>query len=282
MRNCLVALLLAASAAALLTPRVSLAAPAADASMSVTCPPPFNGAPDYPQIIQRAGIGGSATIIVDTDDCGRVLRAVLENSSLNPELDSEALAATRRWVLPEATTHNPPQADGSYRVRVPVVFDPLERARRSEHVTEDACRERRVSGKIAPPFDAEGAAIERLTVDDPCPIGYGQIAQALHYVRANAWFTASWFMDPMKGGMALEEYRVFDGDGINDWVFLKDAEGTYRVALRSRSVSDGGYRYAAQSRLCELPEAQCQAVFERMKLLWGNKMRVPVAAEVAP
>jgi len=278
MRKCIFVVLSLLCACALFAPPAGaadhkVAAPAV-AARPAGCPPPFRGPPVYPRQAQRDGVGGVATVIVDTDACGRVLRATLENSSLNPALDAEALAVTKQWVLPDAVVSNPPQADGSYRVRVPVEFKPTWHARRSEHVTDDGCRELRVSGKIPPPVDAEGAVIERVKLDDPCPIGYERVAQAAQYARANAWFTAS-----MPGDMPLEEYRVDDGDGYSIWTLLKDAQGVYRVALRSRVVSDGSFWYFAQNRLCELPEAQCQQMFERLNRLWGNKSRVPVMPE---
>ena len=273
MRTPLAILLSLVGIGALLVPRAGIAAPVA--VPPATCPPPFRGAPDYPRNALRAGVGGVVYVIIETDACGRVLDATLESSSLRPDLDAEALAATRRWVMPDAAKQ-PPTGKGTYLARVPVQFQLSDSPRTSEYVTDDACREIRVSGRIATPVDAAGAVLDRLTVDDPCPLGRRNVTDALRYARDSAYFTAS-----RPGPPLLEEYMTIDGDGHSDWLFLRGAQGDYPAVLRMRTVNDGQYVYAALSTLCEAGEAECKRLFERLTRILSEYPRKPLVTPTA-
>ncbi|WP_242107424.1 energy transducer TonB [Luteimonas aquatica] len=76
--------------------------------------------PVYPAEARQAGIEGTVVIIVRVDRDGKFLRAFVERSSKNRQLDQAALEAARHW------RYYPTIINGEHqrgRIRIPVDFN---------------------------------------------------------------------------------------------------------------------------------------------------------------
>lgn len=195
--------------------------------------PPFsavnNRAPFYPVDELWRLLGYTVNVIIETDACGRVSAARVEQSSGVPALDAVALAAARGWTVA-------PESRGQPRYRLPFAFEPLPEAVPERHDARlrDPFFEERRTGRV--PAGLEGS-VEGMPgfVPDPFPIGFMAIPEAVATI----------------GPLAV--FRRY-GDQLNFW--LRDEEGLSLFQLngtmlvRNRLVSDGQRRFVVSSVLC--------------------------------
>lgn|GEM_PF-829352 len=88
------------------------------APLAPACPAPIRVAPDYPADMVQSQQAGSALLVLELDECGRVTEARVKQGSGQSALDEAALVAARQWVLGPASV---PGA-AVRRVEVPIDF----------------------------------------------------------------------------------------------------------------------------------------------------------------
>jgi len=63
---------------------------------------PYKPLPKYPWICRKRGQEGCASLLIQTNEEGRVVRVSLQKSSGYSSLDQSALDAVKAWILPNA------------------------------------------------------------------------------------------------------------------------------------------------------------------------------------
>ncbi len=76
--------------------------------------------PVYPPDALHDSIEGTVVVIVKVNEYGEFLRAFVDRSSKNRQLDQAALEAARHWRYNPAVYNGMPQSDS---IRIPVDFD---------------------------------------------------------------------------------------------------------------------------------------------------------------
>lgn len=223
------------------------------------CPPyaaQENRAPSYPPSELWRLLGYTINAIIETDACGRVSGARVEQPSGVAALDAAALAAARAWTVPS-------QYRGQPRYRLPFAFEPLpgDMPAQTGRRPRDPFFEERRSGRAPmPALDADGMLPGYIA--DPYPIGFLQIPEAIATI----------------GPLAL--VRRYDRQA-NFW--LHDEEGLSLFQLedammvRNRLVSDGRYRFVVTSVLCGNDLEACRQSLAELRVRRGRQRPQPVA-----
>lgn len=223
--------------------------------------PPFpaqeNRAPHYlPSELWRL-LGYTINVIIETDACGRVTGARVEQASGVAALDAAALAAAHAWTVPPAYRGQP-------RYRLPFAFEPLpgDMPARTGTRPRDPFFDERSGGQVPmPALDADGMLPGYIA--DPYPIGFLQIPEAIAVI----------------GPLAL--FRRY-GRQANFW--LRDEEGLSLFQLegammvRNRLVSDGRHRFVVTSVLCGNDLEACRQSLAELRAGRGPQRPQPVAA----
>lgn len=240
-----------------------LALPSAAAAQPATqadCPPfpaHANRAPSYPVDELWRLLDYTVNVIIETDACGRVSDARVEQSSGVAALDAVALEAARGWVVA-------PEYRGQPRYRLPFAFDPLPEpvpARTAARV-RDPFFEERLSGQVRPGLGNSAQGMPGF-VADPAPIGFMQIPEAIAAI----------------GPLAV--FRRY-GDQVNFW--LRDEEGLSLFQLdgtmlvRNRLVSDGQRRFVVSSVLCGRDLEACRQSLAQLRATRTMQQPLPLVA----
>ncbi|MGK0185115.1 MAG: TonB family protein [Verrucomicrobiales bacterium] len=77
--------------------------------------------PNYPRALERKGIGGRVSVLLDINGKGRVSSATVQRSSGQPQLDKAAIASAKKWRFKAALKNGAPVAS---RTAVNIVFQP--------------------------------------------------------------------------------------------------------------------------------------------------------------
>lgn len=202
-------------------------------------------------------IGGRVVVLVTkVDDCGRVLDAVVEQSSLQPDLDVAALQSARQWVVPRDQI-DPRSQD---RVaRVPIEFHG---SKPGLPIPPKLFSMQLVSAETpaSPPLD-ESMSLMDVFVADPNPFPFDSVAKARAYAEKNAHFTGT-----TADGMAFYMIDVPAANGSTrgsgGWYFLPAGSKGYPAVLWKRQMvfhGEASYLYLAYNHLCEGTEEDCRA-----------------------
>jgi TonB family protein len=236
-------------------------APVAGAQPAATagCPPfsaDNNRAPFYPVDELWRLLGYTVNVIIETDACGRVSDARVEQSSGVAALDAVALQAARGWNVA-------PQYRGQPRYRLPFAFDPLPEtvpARPGARV-QDPFFQERSSGWVRAGL-ADSAQGTPGFIADPAPIGFMQIPEAIAAI----------------GPLAV--FRRY-GDQANFW--LRDEEGLSlfqvngTMMVRNRLVSDGQRQFVVSSVLCGHDLEACRQSLAQLRATRTSQQPMPQA-----
>ena len=222
--------------------------------------PPFpaaaNRAPHYPPPELWRLLGYVINVIIDTDACGRVRAARVEQSSGVPVLDATALAAARAWTVPPAHRGQP-------RYRLPFAFEPLPEeipAQAGRRLRDPFFDERRGGRVPMPALDADGMLPGYIA--DPYPIGFLAIPEAVATIGPLALFRRY-------GGQA--NFWLHDEEGLS----LFQLEGAMMV--RNRLVSDGRHRFVVTSVLCGSDLDACRQSLATLRASRGRQRPQAVA-----
>lgn len=231
----------------------------AQAAATGECPPfsaHNNRAPFYPVDELWRLLGYTVNVIIETDACGRVSDARVEQSSGVPALDAVALQAARGWNVA-------PEYRGQPRYRLPFAFDPLPEAvpARTGTRVQDPFFEERSSGQVRAGLGNSGQGTPGF-VADPAPIGFMQIPEAIAVI----------------GPLAV--FRRY-GDQGNFW--LRDEEGLSlfqvngTMLVRNRLVSDGQRQFVVSSVLCGHDLEVCRQSLAQLRATRTLQQPLPLA-----
>ncbi|WP_409476396.1 TonB family protein [Stenotrophomonas sp. Y-13] len=222
--------------------------------------PPFpaaaNRAPHYPPPELWRLLGYVINVIIDTDACGRVDAARVEQGSGVAVLDAAALAAARAWTVP-------PEYRGQPRYRLPFAFEPLPEeipAQAGRRLRDPFFDERRGGRVPMPALDADGMLPGYIA--DPYPIGFLAIPEAVATIGPLALFRRY-------GGQA--NFWLHDEEGLS----LFQLEGAMMV--RNRLVSDGRHRFVVTSVLCGSDLDACRQSLATLRASRGRQRPQAVA-----
>ncbi len=223
------------------------------------CPPytaAANRAPHYPPPELWRLLGYVINVIIDTDACGRVDAARVEQGSGVAVLDAAALAAARAWTVP-------PEYRGQPRYRLPFAFEPLPEeipAQAGRRLRDPFFDERRGGRVPMPALDADGMLPGYIA--DPYPIGFLAIPEAVATIGPLALFRRY-------GGQA--NFWLHDEEGLS----LFQLEGAMMV--RNRLVSDGRHRFVVTSVLCSSDLDTCRQSLATLRASRGRQRPQAVA-----
>ncbi len=222
--------------------------------------PPFsaaaNRAPHYPPAELWRLLGYVINVIIDTNACGRVEAARVEQGSGVAVLDAAALAAARAWTVP-------PEYRGQPRYRLPFAFEPLPEeipAQAGQRLRDPFFDERRSGHVPMPVLDADGTLPGY--IPDPYPIGFLSIPEAVATIGPLALF---------RRYGAQADFWLHDEEGLS----LFQLEGPMMV--RNRRVSDGRHRFVVTSVLCGNDLDACRQSLATLRASRGRQRPQAVA-----
>lgn len=226
-------LLTAAFLAALVAPGATAAPTPVDA-----CPEPVQARPVYPPDLIRRGKRGTSVVAYRTDECGRVLEALVDRSSGHALLDREALAAVRASVL--SAQERAAAVDGWHSRELVFNFNeitdaPLQKIafKRVDWPKSHRRPEYRLAGPIEGEAEAEA-------------LGTGLRDMEAGVIRQPVMNVPHSFL------------QVEGREGLEFWLLLRNETGRHVVAAHYRPLFDEGQPVVWISTRCELSPEQCQ------------------------
>lgn len=212
--------------------------------------PPFDGStnspPAYPQAAKEAKLGGLVVVLLETDPCGKVIAATVEQSSKRRDLDEAAVLAAKQWQFRTWGSK------GAEKLRVPVEFIPDELSTERDMAVNEATRKAlgqwrssRVP-EIAPVVDGKVPGYP----PDPLAMSRPTIAENLAVLEREG--------KQIQGiTEGVRSYALDASYGKTTWEYFDESWLFSPALIRYRLVSDGKKGYWAISTLCEARKEDC-------------------------